>query len=360
MANKERENFYRGSTLIVDNTNTSFVDLLELHLSRSNLSFEDFINQHQHQIYHLCYNTRKCCQCTPGYIFPNNRILHYPQLEVLFDNYAKKPGHRPRNRSDFCCAKTKTSITTDLLDITLTRTLLVNFCHDVFWYSCLTLQSLSLETFLNQNKHYIYHLREVNVRCCQCPTGFIFPVTEPLLDLQSWKVLFNLPELPCQHHRMVPSDLVCTVSASLGIDIRHLSDQLSKVLLEQCCPLRKTIEKLILIRNKVQGHAIKGRISDADYGRYKLDITSGIMEIAKVCQNEAATRQSLSDVSKRSLDETLCIRYHDMLLEQIQMETRLEEVMLQIKFETQIAFDDTFCICVWCRLNIWYCFGAIP
>ncbi|CAC5384479.1 unnamed protein product [Mytilus coruscus] len=141
MSNKERENFYRGSILIVDNTNTSFVDLLELHLSR---------------------------------------------------------------------------------------------------------------------------------------------MTGSLLDLQSWKCLFNLPELPCPQHRMLHSELVCTVSASRGIDIRHLGDQLTKLLIEQCCPLRQTIEKLILIRNKVQGHAIKGRISDADYGGYKLDITSGIMEIAKV------------------------------------------------------------------------------
>ncbi|CAG2215312.1 unnamed protein product [Mytilus edulis] len=145
---------------------------------------------------------------------------------------------------------------------------------------------------------------------------------------------------------MVPSDLVCTVSASLGIDIRHLSDQLSKVLLERCCPLRKTIEKLILIRNKIQGHAIKGRISDADYGRYKLNITSGIMEIAKVCKNEVGTKQSLSDVSKRSLDETLCIQYHDMLLEQIKMETRLEEriddIAVQIPKTIEEAVSNAF------------------
>ncbi|VDI14934.1 Hypothetical predicted protein [Mytilus galloprovincialis] len=168
-------------------------------------------------------------------------------------------------------------------------------------------------------------MREPNIPCCQCPPGFIFPMTGQLIDLQSWKVMFNLPELPCPLHRIVPSDLICTVSASRGIDVRHLGDQLTKVLIEQCCPLRQTIEKLILIRNKVQGHASEGRISDVDYGGYKLDITSGIMEIAKVCKNEAATKHSLSDVNKRSLDATLCIQYQNMLLEQIQKEKRLEE-----------------------------------
>ncbi|CAC5424192.1 unnamed protein product [Mytilus coruscus] len=66
-----------------------------------------------------------------------------------------------------------------------------------------------------------------------------------------------------------------------GIDERHLSDYLTKLLIEQCCPLRKTIDRLINIRNKVQRHAIEGKISDADYVGYVLDIESGIMEIAK-------------------------------------------------------------------------------
>ncbi|XP_071140749.1 uncharacterized protein [Mytilus edulis] len=341
MANKERENFYRGSTLIVDNTKTSFVDLLELHLSRNNISFEDFITQHQHQIFHLCFNTKKCCRCFQGFNLPNNRILYYPQLEILFDKNAKKPGHNLGNRSDFCCARTKTGITTDVLDITLTRSLLVNFCHDVFWFSCLTLQSQSLPEFLNKNKHHIYHLREPNIPCCQCPPGFISPVAGPLLDLQSWKVLFNLPELPCPLHRMVPSDFSCTVSASQGIAVTDLGDKLTKVLIEQCCPLRQTIERLIQIRNKVQGHASDGRISEADYGGYKLDITSGIMEVAQVCRNEAFTKHSLADVSKRSLDETLCIQYQNMLLEQIQKEKRLEEKIddIAVQIPTQIELS---------------------
>ncbi|XP_063438594.1 uncharacterized protein LOC134719531 [Mytilus trossulus] len=126
---------------------------------------------------------------------------------------------------------------------------------------------------------------------------------------------------------MIPSDLACTVSASRGIDVRHLSDQLTKVLIEQCCPLRQTIDRLIQIRNKVQGHSSDGRISDPDYVMYKSDIESGIMEIARVCKTEAITKQSLLDLNNRSLDETLCIQYQNMLLEQMMKEKRLEEGM---------------------------------
>ncbi|CAC5366495.1 unnamed protein product [Mytilus coruscus] len=154
MANKEIENFYRGSTLIVDNTKTSFGDLLGLQLTLKNFSFEDFINLHQHEIYHLSYGTsRTCCQCTPG------------------------------------------------------------------------------------------------------------------------------------------------------------------------------------LRNTFIGHASAGRISDADYEVHISNIISGIMEIARVCKNEANTKQSLADVCKRPLDETLFIQYQNMLLEQIQKENRLEKKLDDITLE---------------------------
>lgn len=329
MANKERENFYRGSTLILDNTKTSFVDLLELHLSLKNISFEDFIDLHQHEIYHLSYGTRgTCCQCTTGYVLPPKCVLYLVQLEIIFDQYKKKPCHHSGTKGDYCCAEPKSGIKTDTLDITLIRVLLVNFCQDVFWYSCLDLPSQSFEDFLNKNKHHIYHLRERNMQCCQCPLGYIFPKTDRLqsLGLDEWRLMFNLPVLPCPLHRISPSDLICTVSAPSGIDVSDLGYNLTKLILEQCCPLRNAIDILIGIRNTYIGHASVGRISDANFEVFKSNIESGIMEIARVCENEVLTKQSFSDVFKRPLDETLCIQYQNMLLEKIVKENRLEEV----------------------------------
>ncbi|VDI14801.1 Hypothetical predicted protein [Mytilus galloprovincialis] len=340
MANTERDNFFKGSILIVDNTKASFVDLLELHLSRNKISFEDFINQHQHQIYHLFSNKKTCCQCLPGFKLPNNRVLNYSQLELLFDKRAKKHCHSPRNSNDFCCARTTTGISTDLLDITFIRVFLTNFCHDVFWYSCLVLTSLSLEDFLNQNKHHIYHLMNKN-QCCQCPTGYTFPVSYHGLGIQSWRLMFNLSQPPCSVHRTVPGDCVCAVAASPGIDVTHLGDQVNKLLIEQCCPLTQTINRLVTMRNKLQGHPSAGRISDADYGIYKSDIESDIMEIAKVCQKEASTKQSLLDVSNRSLDETLCIQYQNILLEQILQDKRLEKKIDEIPESIQHTLNNS-------------------
>lgn len=157
MASKERENFYRNATITVDHAKDSLVDVLELHLTIKKLSFEDFINLHQHDIYHLCFNKRwsRCCQCSQGYALPPNRVLYPSQLEILLhkDGVAL-PCHAPGRRADFCCCLANQGVTTNVLDITLARCLLINFCDDVFRYSCLTLRS-NIDT-LYQMRNIVY------------------------------------------------------------------------------------------------------------------------------------------------------------------------------------------------------------
>lgn len=78
MAQKEQENFYRNSTVIVDHGKESLSAVLENDFSNTTTTFEDFINKHQHDIYHLCYNKSPCCQCPTGRFLPanKNRILY--------------------------------------------------------------------------------------------------------------------------------------------------------------------------------------------------------------------------------------------------------------------------------------------
>lgn len=329
MASKERENFYRNATIIVDHAKDSLVDILELHLTIKKLSFEDFINLHQHDIYHLCFNKRRCCQCPQGYTFPHIRVLYPSQLEILLDKYGVAlPCHAPGRRADFCCCLAKQGVTTNVLDITLARCLLINFCDDVFWYSCLTLRSNTLEDFLNQNQHQLYHLANGSTPCCRCPPGYVFPVARPLIDVYQWNLLFNALALPCVLHRNRLSPNICWVFASSGINVIDLRKGISSTILEQCCTLWKNIDTLLQMRNSVYGHAKVGRITDGNYSIYKNKIESAILEIAKVCRNETEKKQILMDLEKRSLDETLCIQYQNTMLEQIAKETRLEEVRL--------------------------------
>ncbi|CAG2225570.1 unnamed protein product [Mytilus edulis] len=87
MDKKERENFYRNTILIVDFTKCAFVELLELHLTGKHLSFEEFLNQNQHDLYHLCYNKARCCQCIRGK--RNTTYGHASETKISDEDYNK-------------------------------------------------------------------------------------------------------------------------------------------------------------------------------------------------------------------------------------------------------------------------------
>lgn len=320
MTQKERCNFYRFSTRIVDHTKEVFIDLIDLSLVKKHLSFEDFINLNQHEIYHFCYNRGRCCQCTPGYTLPQNRILHPSQLEILLDkNGATLPCHRANRVKDYCCCKAIPGVSTLVLDVTLARFILINFCEDIFWYSSLTYPNLSLEDFLNNHKHELYHMYTRNTPCCLCPTGYVFPVKSPVLNQQQWTTLFSVVKSPCMMHMNVTStNLVCSVAATIGITVNNLDKSLERIILENICSVRKAIGDLIHMRNNIYGHATEVRISDADYNCYSCKLDDALLEIAKICGKEANMRQKLNDVELRPLDETLLLQYQTKLLEQKQ------------------------------------------
>jgi hypothetical protein len=133
MAGKERENFCRNAILIVDHAKDSLVDVLDLHLTIKNLSFEDFIKLHQHDIYHLCFNKKLCVLCPHKYVLPPIRVLYPSQLEILLDKYGVACQCNVQGKqANFCCCLAKPGVTTNVLDITLVRCLLITFCNDVF------------------------------------------------------------------------------------------------------------------------------------------------------------------------------------------------------------------------------------
>ena len=130
---QERENFYRHSNLVTDNTKDGFADLLEFYLQQQGVTLKDFISQHQHAIYHFCYNRFACCQCSPNNN-PNtkgSKVLYPPQLDLLLDTSAGKlPGHNPNNPSaPHCCCPVNPGVTLEKLDVHLLRFLLVNFTN---------------------------------------------------------------------------------------------------------------------------------------------------------------------------------------------------------------------------------------
>ncbi|VDH90431.1 Hypothetical predicted protein [Mytilus galloprovincialis] len=316
MQQTERENFLKNAITIVDYTKDAFVCLVDRYLTDKNWTFEQFLSNNQHEIYHLCYSAR-CCKCPRGYSPPKRRVLHPSQLDVLFDKLSKLPSCK--NASEFCCTIAKNGISSTVLDLSLARCLLINFCLDVFWYSCLQFQNQDLDDFLNLNKHNVYHLWQPNAMCCQCFAGYSSPTTQSYIDQAEWNQMFTTTSIPCPSHRKRGHTgykiYICAVSAASGISLNQLTPSLQQVIIQHCCHLRKTIDKLVEIRNHDYGHATEGKMSDTDYSKCQTELQDGIMEIAKVCNKEDHFKQKLQSVQKRSLDETLCQQYQNTLLE---------------------------------------------
>lgn len=127
---KERENFYRISTIIVENGRECLANLLEVDLSNKKLLFREFIDLNKHYIHHLYYNKYPCCQCTGGRLPPNtsvSRILHTEQFNIIFDKTNRIPGHIENKKSKECCFPVKQNVKLDDFDITLTKCMLTNF-----------------------------------------------------------------------------------------------------------------------------------------------------------------------------------------------------------------------------------------
>lgn len=308
MDQKERENFYRSTSLIVDHIKEGFVDLITFSLNLTGYaSFEDFINFCQHELYHMCYNRDRCCQCSRGYILPKSRILYPSQLDLLFTRSGpQKICHNITRRRDFCCCVAKSGLNTSVLDVTLARCLLINFCHEVFWYDCLTFHSKTLEEFLSQNKHHLFH-SYVITKCCKCPASYVLSNKSALLDNNQWRLLFGARETPCFFHRNNPvpgQQVICSVSVTPGIIVSHLDPNTSNVILDQCCLLRKAVEKLVHIRNKIFGHAHEARISDSDYNKYQAIIEYHLLVIGKICKKENEVKEKLHNLTVRPLDSS--------------------------------------------------------
>ncbi|CAC5404586.1 unnamed protein product [Mytilus coruscus] len=328
MTSKERENFLRNAILVVDHSKAALVSLVELDLQNKGQTFEQFVNTNQHEIYHL-YKSSKCCQCPPGHNPSSPHILHQSQMELLFDRSSLKlPCHNTVRRSDdFCCSMARSGLCTDVLDLTLARCVLVNFCEDVFWLSCLQFQSITFEDFLNHNKHELYHLWQYNSPCCECPPGYVYPTKYSVLDQNDWMKMFNAVLLPCADHRKRPSPggmhSICSVAAAPGITLSNLDASVSRIILQHCCTLRMAVETLVQIRNQDYGHAKKGIMSDNDYNTSVVKIERCILDIAKVCNKETQFNQKLREAKYGALDQTLFTQYQNHLMETL---TRQQDI----------------------------------
>ncbi|VDH94014.1 Hypothetical predicted protein [Mytilus galloprovincialis] len=330
MSGIEKENLLKLYMLLVGYTKQAIIGFFKLHLTKKGLNFEDFINLNQHDIYHLCYNTTKCCRptcnisCKSPYV--PRRILNPVQLDKLLDNTSTRLSyHKSTSTGEYCCCRGQSGIQTDVLDVTLANCLLINFCNELFWDCCLT-QGQNITSFLDCNKHSIFHLTHGNKNCCMCSssTSCSF-VTQQTVSAYYWHLLFNKPSgKACGTSGM---QCICSLSATVGLT--NLNDECTRAFHKEYCSARKALDVLVNYRN-IYGHPDTTCVPVAEYARVKNDICNSIMILATLSGQERQTRQKLSDLENISLDVQLCGQYRNTLLEQINRDRKLEEAITDL------------------------------
>lgn len=312
MNQRECNNFYKSITGVSIATQST-CHVFEQYLTSKKQSLEDFINHHRHDICHLCYNKVKCPHCTTGYQLPYEKVLCLDQLDDLFDSGLKLPCHILGNLPKFYCCKSRYGIQIKNLDLTLIRCLLVNFCQDLFLIDCL--KAGTFEDFLNKSKHDIFHMWQVKQNCCQCHAGYVYPCEKRKLLEYEWKILFNNSITPCNFHTNVSLPSSCSVAASSGIMWQQLNSKLRMTLLD-FCELKKDLEKLIKLRNNIQGHRAAcemTHMTDAEFNDKWMDIEDvtcslirhGILDTSIATQIEDEQIRELATLKNKILDGKL-------------------------------------------------------
>lgn len=123
---KERENFYRHSTVVIDLGKEALMMLLKYELSKSGVKFVNFLAANRHDLYHCVYTT--CCRCQ--YYKPKQLkgvSLSVEHLETILDKTGLKlEKHRHGNLPQLCCSPVKKVLTIDQLDFVLLKVLLAS------------------------------------------------------------------------------------------------------------------------------------------------------------------------------------------------------------------------------------------
>lgn len=354
VGHQSRENYNRFSYLIVENTRNALVCLFEFGLSDTkHCSYEEFLNQNQHDIYHMCFK-KQCCQCNPAMVHREKNLMKECQLAELYDKASnqrlKKHKKHERNVNEYCCRNAKSHIRTDHLDISFCKLLFDSLCADVFWSCCL--KGSCLQQFLNKHKHTLYHMWKGtnNGHCCEGECRSTMKHRRYKITSEQWNMMFKATELPCSTHRD-KKDAICTMSAIADITTSDLDNKLSTGILAACCTIKQAVDDLVEMRNTLYAHAKTAKMSHDDYSRYSARVEDHILLIASVCNKRHEMARQLIDTKTRPfLDEVITLHIQTKILEEMKDKVELKEVnTLQSRCKQVMIFLQTISY----RVSVW-------
>lgn len=330
-----RKNFYRISTLIIDHGADALRCLLNYFIkNKHNVSFKDFVSNHQHEIYHH-FNNSVCCQCQRNYRRPYKSVISKWQIERLFDkNGPKRPCHSANSKCEYCCSPVKSTLQIQHMDITFLRIFLVTYFEEEFWQSFIP-GSLLFSNFLNTNKHDIFHLLQLNTTCCLClaDPGYTTMVLreKDRLNRTHWATLFQTSERPCTQHRKKNSNdntmYPCSVSATIGFRHSDLDGRARMIILSKFCNLIKHMDQLVDARNMVFAHALNGELANEDFSQLWNEIERSIIFVSNITSTVDSQKQRIQDLREKSLEEPMHLEIQCLILRQMQNDENVLQVM---------------------------------
>ncbi|XP_052097099.1 uncharacterized protein LOC127732086 [Mytilus californianus] len=305
---KEEDNFNRIQVIIQKHGTYVQRKLIEHHLSKLGLSFTNLLDKYGHELYHLCYTMFTCCQCGTLDFLPNRRIFSPRDYESLFEKNgtSRLSGHKVTRGPRNCCNYAKSNISPNDLDFSLLAKVIPYCCEDLFWHHCLKAKGRTLEQFLNENKHDVYHMWKKDLPCPLCKNGTIPQPPKTLyLTENNWNCLFVSQNTP-----LYPSSF----SAKSGIMLSQLNPHLRFSLILTFSDIIESIESLRVFRNKF-AHSVDFKLTTCAYESIRSDIENAILLIADVyglrkevqCELSKASRPefALSEVELKSILQEL-------------------------------------------------------
>ncbi|XP_076083742.1 uncharacterized protein LOC143054613 [Mytilus galloprovincialis] len=290
---KEEINIIRILIVIHKHITVIQRQLIDHHLTNLTLSFTQLLNKYGHELYHLCYTKYKCCQCGPIDILPNQQVLTTKDYGVLFeiDSSSRIAGHisKPSRK---CCNFAKSNVSPSDLDFSLLTKVLLHCCQDLFWQHCLEAKGLTLEQFLNANKHKIYHMWKTYISCPSCENGRVPGPKSLSLTEYNWNCLFVSTTTP-----LYPSSF----TAKRGIMVSQLDPDLAYKLMSTFCEIIEAIELLRQFRNRF-AHPTDFQVKTCEFAKIWSAIENAVLLIADVYGQRKEVQNELSNVGSPYLD----------------------------------------------------------
>ncbi|VDI73802.1 Hypothetical predicted protein [Mytilus galloprovincialis] len=321
---KEQENFCKIAFLNVDVVTEALRALLDHHLTEYGCTLEKLLNTHQHKLFHL-YVNKKCQSISCKHQIPDKRVLSKHQLSKLFNTSATTSTSPYKDFGNFTPCLAIKGLKAAHLDVSMLRVVLSLCCIDLFWKSCLAKEGKSLENFLNEHKHDLYHLWQSKTRCCKCDQYYKPPSDFSGLKKLHFEILFSRKVV--HSCKAGTSCILCSCSVSPTLKESDIEDQIAIVVQDYFCPLKKNVNKLVDCRNNCYAHVSEAKFTDSTYNNIWTNVTNAIEQLSIHMKSKDALKQKITKVKGLLLNMKEYEKYKQLVQEQIEEDKEIRETL---------------------------------